>query len=64
VPILKTTQMPEPTFEQIDAHIRSSNIADFESGGRADFTAADVTADPGSAIAKICLAYRAVARCY
>jgi hypothetical protein len=56
--------MPEPTFEQIDAHIRSSNIADFESGGRADFTAADVTADPGSAIAKICLAYRAVARCY
>lgn len=48
------------TFEQIDAHVSKLNLADFKTGGSKHFTSADVTANPGTVLQKICAIYKGI----
>lgn len=48
------------TFEEIDQHIKSANLAQFEHGGGGHFTAAAVAANPSDVLKKICSIYRVI----
>ena len=48
------------TFEQIDAHIKSANLSDFQPGGAKHFNAAAVASQPGTVMQKICAIYKVV----
>jgi hypothetical protein len=48
------------TFEEIDKHINSLNLQDFQTGGKGHFTAAAVAASPGDVLKKVCTIYRAI----
>ncbi len=50
--------MKDMTFEEIDAHIKSVYLKDFQPGGSKHFTAADVKTSPDSVLQKICGIYR------
>jgi hypothetical protein len=48
------------TFEEIDQHIKSANLAQFEQGGASHFTAAAVAANPADVLKRICAIYKVI----
>ena len=50
----------ELSFEQIDAHIKKADLSKYEVGGTHHFTAADVTAQPGGVLQKLCGIYHVI----
>jgi hypothetical protein len=48
------------TFEQVDAHIKSANLKEFEAGGAKHFKGGDVKAAPADVLQKVCGIYNVV----
>lgn len=48
------------TFEQIDSDIQKLNLADYQPGGKAHFTAEAVRANPAAVLPQICPIYKAI----
>ena len=48
------------TFEEIDAHIKAANLADFAPGGKMHVTAQMVSASPADVISRICAIYHTI----
>jgi len=50
----------ELTFEEIDAHIKRANLADFEPGGKMHVSAGMAAAAPGDVITRVCAIYHTI----
>jgi len=48
------------TFEEIDAHIKRANLADFEPGGKMHVTREMVSAAPSDVITRVCAIYHTI----
>ena len=48
------------TFEDIDQHIRSADLAAFQPGGKHFVTPEQVTTNPSAALTAVCPAYRLI----
>lgn len=48
------------TYEQIDAHVSKLNLSDFKTGGSKHFTTADINANPGGVLQKICAIFKGI----
>ncbi len=50
----------EITFEQIEEKINNADLTAFASGGSKHFSIADIHADPGSVLVKVCGIYHVI----
>jgi len=50
----------EMTFEQIEQHIKKTDLKQFELGGKMHFNPSDVATDPGGVLQKICSIFNKV----